>query len=156
MRRVMFGLLLLTFAATSAAAGLDAMQDDGWYTWQVAGTDEQVYVRIDDGEVDRLRRLDPGCRREPTGEIPDLGVIDAAEMLAWLETQIATGEDDVRKGAVFALSLLPERQAVDSLRNIIEDRAVDHDLRETALFSMVHTDSDIAFAYLDRLLANGN
>ena len=156
MKRAMLGLLLLAFTATSAGAGLDTMQDDGWYRWQVAGNDEQVYVRIDNGEIDRLRLLNPVCHDEPRGEIRDLGLIDTAESLAWLEAQIASGSNKVRKSAVFALSLLPPQQAVDSLRSIIEDRDRDHELREIALFSLVNTDSDLAYTYLDRLLADGN
>jgi HEAT repeat protein len=156
MKRAMLGLLLLAFTATSAAAGLDTMQDDGWYTWQITGNDSQVYVRIDDGEVDRIQVLNPDCHREPKGEIRDLGIIDTTESLSWLESQIASGKSKVRKNAVFALSLLPPEQAVDSLRMIIEDRDRDHELREIALFSLVNTDSDLAYAYLDRLLADGN
>jgi hypothetical protein len=45
--------------------------------------------------------------------------------------------------------------AVAALRTLIEDRRLDQDLRERALFWLVAAGSDDAFAYVSALLAEG-
>ena len=63
-------------------------------------------------------------------------------------------DDDVREEAVFALSQLPEPRAVKALAAIVEDRQLDMEIREQALFWLAQTDSDEAFEYFDRLLSD--
>ena len=58
---------------------------------------------------------------------------------------------DVREEAVFALSQLPEERAVKALASVLEDRSLDRDIREQALFWLAQSESDEAFAYVDRL-----
>ena len=59
----------------------------------------------------------------------------------------------LRKDAVFAISLLPESQSVNALLGLLEDRQMHREVREQALFWLVQSDSDQAYAYLDRLFA---
>jgi HEAT repeat protein len=61
---------------------------------------------------------------------------------------------DVREEAVFALSLLPEERAVKALAAVLEDRKLDKDVREQALFWLAQSESDEAFAYVDRLFSD--
>ena len=58
---------------------------------------------------------------------------------------------DVREDAVFALSQLPEERAVKALAGVLEDRSLDKDIREQALFWLAQSESDEAFAYVDQL-----
>jgi HEAT repeat protein len=64
-------------------------------------------------------------------------------------------DDDVREGAVFAISQLPGERAVDALFAVLGNRQLQPEVREQALFWLVQSDSDRAFEYLDRLLSSG-
>jgi len=59
----------------------------------------------------------------------------------------------VRDQAVFALSQLPDDEGVDSLLAIVRDRGQQQHLREKALFWLAESDSDRAYAEIERLLA---
>jgi hypothetical protein len=50
--------------------------------------------------------------------------------------------------------LIPETENIDWFRSIIEDRGIANDVREEALFSLVISSSDAAYAYLDKLLSS--
>ena len=58
---------------------------------------------------------------------------------------------DVREEAVFALSQLPDDRAVKALAAVLENQKLDREIREQALFWLAQSDSDQAFAYVDRL-----
>jgi len=139
----------------------------------------QIYIRLDDGNVDRVRTLSPHCGVEADSEIRDLGLLQTDESLDWLAKRsdsadtfmavaVHEGERPARllmdaavKGgdsdeAVFALSLLPEETAVDSLKKLLENRRLDMRVREQALFWLVQSDSDIAYDYIDRLLTSNH
>ncbi len=60
---------------------------------------------------------------------------------------------DVREEAVFALSQLPDDRAVKALAAVLEDRSLDQELREEALFWLAQSDSEIAFTYVDKLFS---
>jgi hypothetical protein len=60
---------------------------------------------------------------------------------------------DVREDAVFALSQLPEDRAVKALASILEDKQLDMEIREQALFWLAQAESDVAFDYVDKLLS---
>jgi hypothetical protein len=49
--------------------------------------------------------------------------------------------------------VVPAQHNVEWFRQVIEDRGLDHDVREEALFGLVQSESSIAFDYLDRLLS---
>lgn len=59
---------------------------------------------------------------------------------------------EVREEAVFALSQLPGDRAVDALLSVLENRGLDRELRKSALFWLVQSDSDRAFSSVERLL----
>ena len=82
-----------------------------------------------------------------------LAQTDTPDSEAEILRAIATDEDhDVREEAVFALSQLPDKRAVRALLRVIEDTALDTELRKEALFWLAQTESDEALAYFDRLL----
>lgn len=49
--------------------------------------------------------------------------------------------------------IVTAKDNVEWFRRVIEDRTLDHDVREEALFGLVQSESGIAFDYLDRLLS---
>lgn len=63
-------------------------------------------------------------------------------------------DSGVREEAVFALSQLPGDRGVDALFSILRDRHMGRELREQALFWLVQSESDRAFAFVERLLAD--
>jgi HEAT repeat protein len=65
---------------------------------------------------------------------------------------VADPDREVRNKAVFALSQLPGERGVDALFAVLDDRRMEREVREQALFWLVQSESDRAFAYVDRLL----
>jgi len=61
---------------------------------------------------------------------------------------------EVREEAVFALSQLPGERAVDALLAVVEDRRLATEVRKAALFWLVQSESDRAFASVERLLGD--
>lgn len=59
----------------------------------------------------------------------------------------------VRDSAIFALSQLPDGRGIPSLVRIVKDKSADRELREQALFWLAESDSDEAYALIDRLLS---
>lgn len=60
---------------------------------------------------------------------------------------------NVREEAIFALSQLPDDQGVTSLLKVLNDKRMDRELREKALFWLAESDSDLAYAAIDKLLS---
>lgn len=71
---------------------------------------------------------------------------------AIVEAMNADPDRNVREEAVFALSQLPGDRAVDALLELVEDPQLDPELRKTALFWLVQSESDRAFVAVERLL----
>ncbi len=59
----------------------------------------------------------------------------------------------VREQAVFALAQLPQERAVKALIGVLEDRGLAFEARQRALFWLAQSESDLAYEYVDRLLA---
>ena len=258
MKRAWFVVLLAALSIQAAAASLEELGPDGWYTWRVEAADGapawccfswddgavtsrvcnldrhsgyggcgdaelngfvHVYAKLDGGKPVKLRVLAPGCPVESENDIRDLGDIEAAASFNWLrlhvrpESRVAedalaaiamhdgeaprrflidtagdaaegdireaallwlaqTGaresettimraidsdpEQEVREGAVFALSQLPEDRAVDALAAVLRNRELDRELREEALFWLAQSGSHRALAVVEQLLAGKN
>lgn len=98
-------------------------------------------------------------RQDPDGEVRSQAWFWLAQTGAGEADQAivqAIGDDpdrDVRKEAIFALTELPGERDVDALFVILGDRKMDRELRKQALFWLVQSESDRAFAYVDNLLA---
>jgi hypothetical protein len=122
---------------------------------ELAATDEvRIFVRSQAGKVVDIRALSPGCPVESEHEIHELGNVDNADSIAWLQPYM-TADDDLGEAAIMAVAAHSGAAAVAALRTLIEDRRLDQDLRERALFWLVAAGSDDAFAYVSALLAEG-
>ena len=110
-----------------------------------------MYAQLHRGKVAQIRTLSPHCAVESKSGIRDLGVVDTSDSIEWLQGQV-TLRSAVAEDALMAISTHEEDAALESLRRYIEDRSLDIDLREEALFWLVQSDSEPGWAYLDTLL----
>lgn len=120
----MLGLALLWSAPASSAPSIGAA--DGWYKWQVDGATTTLFLRQENGKPASIVMFNPDCR--------------------WSSNSIS--------GEVTDMGVLSLDDSVDMLVDIVNEKGLDMDVREEALFGLAQSDSDTAFAYLDRLLSD--
>jgi hypothetical protein len=94
---------------------------------------------------------DPGVRSQAWFWLAQTGA--ARSEAAIRQAMVDDHDDNVREEAVFALSQLPGERGVDALFTVLGDQQMRHAVREQAIFWLARSDSDRAFEYLDRLLA---
>ena len=113
----------------------------------------QIYVKLQGGRATHIRTLSPQCPVETEAGIRDLGLIATDESLDWLSNQVS-GNRRVSSDALLAISAHESPRAVEMLVSAIENRDLQKKVREEALFWLVTSGSDEAYAYLDRLLSS--
>lgn len=111
----------------------------------------QVFVELRQGQVREVRALSSACPVSTDADLRTIEGVSTAESIAWL-TGVVEAEAKVADEAVMAVSFHSEREALDALITLIEDKRLRRDTREQAIFWLVQSESDEAFAYLDRLL----
>lgn len=111
----------------------------------------QIFLEVSGGRVRELRAFSSGCPVSVDADVRTIDGVSTADSIAWLLREV---EENSRlaEEAIMTLSFHAEREALDALIGLVEDRGQRHDTREEALFWLVQTESDEAFAYLDRLL----
>lgn len=78
---------------------------------------------------------------------------EAQQSEAAIMAALATEQSHhVREQAIFALSQLPETRAIDALMQVIQDQAMDNNVRKKAVFWLAQHDSEQAIQNLDSLL----
>jgi len=113
----------------------------------------QIYVKSEAGKVIEIRALSPQCPVDSEHEIHDLGMIENAESVAWL-TAYMRSDSELGEDAIAAIAAHAGPEAFAALRTLLEDRGLDMDFREQALFWLVHGGSDAAFDYVATLLTS--
>jgi len=83
-------------------------------------------------------------------EINDLGLVSADDSIDWLRPHIEA-ESDIASDALAAISRHSGSYAFQVLAEVVESDA-DDEFREEAVFWMVVSESEDAFAYIDRLI----
>lgn len=111
----------------------------------------QVFVEVKNGRVREIRALSRACPVSIAGDVRTMDDVSTADSIAWLIGQV-DGNSRVAEDAIMAVSFHTEPEALEALIGLVEDTARRHNAREQALFWLVQTESDEAFAYLDRLL----
>jgi len=111
----------------------------------------QIFVEFRDGRVREIRPLSSNCPVKTKSEVRTIEDVSADQSIAWLRRQ-AQDNPEVTDEAIMTLSFHVEAEALPELFQILEDSTERHQVREQALFWLVQTDSDEAYAYLDRLL----
>lgn len=162
---ILFGLAMATSVLTSATAD-EALRikGDGWHTWQVdepGVSSEMCCFSWQHGQSSRR-----GCKLDASSisvsDSEDCGVKPGSIQVY---VRLVSGEPrDIRVlGSNCPVSVdsgLTDHGLVSSaenlgwFRNIIENRSLDRDVREEALFGLVQSESDAAYAYLDALLTS--
>lgn len=111
-----------------------------------------VYVKIEGGAARKIRALSADCPVNTSTRITDLGIVDVADSIGWLRSQLDS-DPDVAEHSVNAIGIHGGDDSLQALIGVIENRSYRTELREHALFWLARSDSDDAFAYLDRLLS---
>lgn len=143
------------------ASGVLNITEDGWYTWRAPAVENaktreiQVYVLIESGQTSKISlpgwQCQTGNKLETiNAEVNDLGSVSADDSIDWLRRQIKP-ESDIASTALAAISHHAGNYAFQVLAEIVESDA-DDEFREEAIFWMVVSDTDGAFAYIDRLI----
>jgi hypothetical protein len=162
---ILCGVLMVAVVWSNAlAADSLSISGDGWHSWQVdepgASTEMCCFTwkRGDKSrqgcnlDGDRISFSDSGdCSAAPGtlqvyirldgGEPKDIYVLSA-------NCPVST-ESDVSDHGLVSVA-----ENIDWFRTIIEDKQLSTDVREEALFGLVQSGSDAAYAYLDRLLTS--
>lgn len=116
------------------------------------GAGLQIYVNRKAGTVTDIRALSASCPVTAASGIRDISPITRGESIAWLSSNVGTDED-LSDDAILAISM-HAGGGIETLIGFVENNALDMDLRESALFWLVQSDSDEAFEYIDRILAD--
>ena len=129
MRAAKIGFLALLagtlFWSEPSAAGLEKANTDGWHAWQVDSADgEQVQIYV----------------------LIEDGRPARIRSLSWNCSQPAR-ENLVDHGSISS------NESYAWFRAVVEDATVDEDIRDAALFGLVESGADEAFAYIDRILS---
>ena len=158
--RIALMLALFAFAGTATADRLGKLPN-GLHTWTIDGTSDvrSCCFTWHSGDVSR-----GGCALDGRSmSISTRGDCAAGPGAAQVYVRVAAG----RPTDVWLLSSNCPVDTAESLtdhglvsaddsmvwfRGLIEDRGVDKDVREEAMFALVLSESDAAFRYLDRLL----
>lgn len=111
----------------------------------------QIFVRVSNGQVDEIQALSSACPVHADSKIHTIADVSSAESIAWLRAQVDENPR-VIDAAIMTLSFHGDEQGLETLFEILEDTGQRRSAREQALFWLVQSDSDEAYAYLDRLL----
>lgn len=113
----------------------------------------QVYVRIESGEIAKLRALGPSCAVEAASPVLDLGTVDVAENLHWLERlMFSDASPDVRQHAAFAVSQSSSPQRIPALIRQGQQDA-DGETRAKAWFWLARTGASEAESEIMQAIA---
>ena len=162
----MVGVLLgaVAWSGDSVADILPAGAD-GWHTWQVdepSASTEMCCISWKHGD-----RSGKGCDLDGSNiSFSDSGDCAAAPGTIQVYVRLENGTPrDIRilssncpvttEATVTDHGLISVAENMGWFRGIIEDRGMANDVREEALFALVISSSDAAYAYLDKLLSSG-
>ncbi len=118
-------LFVAAVFSTAAFAGLDGTDTDGWHTWRVETQGEEP-VRF--------------------YVLVEDGKPVRIHSMNW-NCYRPAGPEALDHGAVAA------RESYEWFRAVVENGTVDTDVRDAALFGLVESGDDEAFAYIDRILS---
>lgn len=160
---LLYGVLLGAVVwSESAAADLLPAKADGWHTWQV--DEPSASTEMCCRSWKRGDRSREGCNLDGRNiSFSDSRDCSAAPGTIQVYVRMDNGTPkDIRvlssncpvttKSAVTNHGLVSADANIGWFRSIIEDRNLASDVREEALFALVLSESDAAYAYLDRLL----
>ena len=107
----------------------------------------QVYVRVERGEVTRVRAFSPTCPVETESKLRDLGRVDNRDSVLRLGSYVVPGSY-LGDEALAAIAAHAGPEAFAFLREATRDPQI----RERALFWLVQTDTDEAYNFVESLV----
>ncbi len=112
----------------------------------------QIYAQVQDGEVTKIRALSSQCPVTAKAEIVDLGLVASDDSIRWLERFVAP-RTNVSTHALAAISIHGGTNSLNMLVDVVQhDASLEN--RKDAVFWLVQTESEQAFAYIERLLGD--
>ena len=114
----------------------------------------RIYVQVQDRRVVDIQAFSATCPVEAGASVEHLADISTEQSIEWLLQQV-DANPPLLEEALMAISFHADPAALEALSGVLEDRGRRMEAREQALFWLVQTDSDLAYAYLDRLLGAG-
>lgn len=160
---ILYGALLgAIFWGSTSEAEILSGNAHGWHTWQVDEPEASTQMccftwKRGDGSMQ-------GCNLDGKSlAFSDSGNCAAAPGTVQIYVRLDNGKPkDIRvlssncpvstETEVTNHGLVSPGESLDWFRSIIENQRLDMDVREEALFGLVQSESDAAFAYLDQLL----
>lgn len=115
-------------------------------------TQVQVYARMKDGEVERVRAYGPNCPVKAQGTITDLGTVDSDASARWLTTQL-DGRKERFSDALAALAMHAGTTAEDQLTRLAST-AGDGERRKDALFWLGHARGEAGVRRIEPMLVS--
>ena len=112
----------------------------------------QIYALVQDGGVSKIRALSSRCPVTTKTDVIDMGIVESDDSIRWLEKFVAPRT----KLSTHALAAISVHGGTNSL-NILVDfarRDVSLENRKDAIFWPGQTESEQAFAYIERLLGD--
>jgi len=163
-RLILCGALLAAVIGSGTSSGAILSGDaDGWHTWEL---DEPALSTSLCCFTQTKGRASPGScnldRRHRS--LSNYADCDAEPGTIKVYVHLVAGHPDEilvlsarcpvsSQSTVVDHGLVSAKNNVDWFRSIIEDRRLSKDIREMALFALVQSNSEEAYAYLDKLLS---
>lgn len=112
----------------------------------------QVYALVQDGDVSKIRALSSQCPVTTKTDVADMGFVESDDSIRWLENFVAPRT----KMSTHALAAISVHGGANSLNMLVDVAQHDTSLenRKDAVFWLVQTESEQAFAYIERLLGD--
>ena len=114
------------------------------------GGEMQIYALIDSGKATRIRALSPQCAVTSRRDIIDLGVIESAESLAWLQERVTSSP--VSSDALAAIAVHRDPAALIFLLDIAGSGPA-IGLRKDAVFWMAQGRISESASELERMMS---
>ena len=112
-------LLAATVGSETIASDLMGLSGDGWYKWQVEGTEElEIYAEVEDGRPTELMIASFYCGKRRYPEAQDLGVVAAGESIQWLR-RFVNPWSDVSNELLFAIAAHDDDEAFDYIDDLL-------------------------------------
>ena len=112
-------LVAAAIGSETTASDLMGLGGDGWYKWQVEGTQElEIYAEIEDGRPTELIVTDWRCGNRHYPEAQDLGVIAASESIHWLR-RFVDPWSDVSNEVLFAIAAHDADEAFEYIDDLL-------------------------------------
>lgn len=165
-RLIICGALLGAVVGSGSSSGAILSGDvDGWHTWQLdepgASTTLCCFTHTKGTTLQRGCDLE-GRRRSLSNEGDCAAGSETIKVFVHMvdgypeDILVLSAECPVSsESTIVDHGLVSAADNVDWFRSIIENRRLDKDIREMALFALVQSNSAEAYIYLDKLLSRG-